>query len=110
MISNVLALACLPYWKDSGCEIQDHHIVVQQAIDDVKDQLCRPTERGIQDLSWSLDMAKFRDYSGPVECNCEEKYELAELLVRLYKEAPVNLSVSSMWACQSDWDAPMPNY
>ena len=110
MISNVLALACLPFWKDNGCVIPDHDIIIRQVIADVEHQLRHPTEHGIEHLAWSIDAAKFRDYSGPAQCNCDSKYELAELLTRLYHEAPVNLCVSAMWACPSDWDAPMPKY
>ena len=91
-------------------QYRNHDIIIRQVIADVEHQLRHPTERGIEHLAWSIDAAKFRDYSGPAQCNCDSKYELAELLTRLYHEAPVNLCVSAMWACPSDWDAPMPKY
>ena len=107
MISNVMCLACLPFWGET-CPISCHEDTLFQAILAVKKVKRQPTCKQLNELAWDLDAAKFRDYEGPVNCSCYNKQKLVNLLLKLYKNCSVGTCVESMWGCQDAWDAPMP--
>ena len=107
MISNTMALACLPFWGEM-CEVSCHEENLFDAIVATKAAIRNPTEQVLKDLAWDIDAARWRDFSGPTECSCYNKQRLNQLLLKLYHTIPVNISVATFWACPNDWDAPMP--
>ena len=107
MISNLLCLACLPFWGET-CQLRSHEDSLHQAIIATKKMISRPTCQGLIDLAWDLDAAKFYDYNGPDNCTCVNKTQLADLLVKLYVTVPIELGAHHMWALDNAWDEPIP--
>ena len=110
MISNLLALACLPFWGDR-CVIPNHETFIREAIVAIKRQLrCRQQgQEGLKSLAWDLDAARYTNFEGPARCTCIAKEELNALLRHLYEETPQVDCVNLIWALHDAWDAPTPD-
>ena len=102
-----MALACLPFWGDV-CELPCHEDCTYQAIVVVKRVAVWPTEKGLEEVAWELDAAKWRDYNGPENCTCFNKQKLHKALLSLYRNTMFNLCVEEIWAHEDVLDAPLP--
>ena len=107
MISNVMALACLPFWGQT-CPISGHEESIFEAIVALKVVVRKPTCSNLNLVAWDLDAAKFRDFEGPAICDCYNKHRVTELLKQLFKTCPLGTCPELIWGLEDAWDAPTP--